>query len=137
MVRLSVVLPDTTSSSRQSSRTSHFFRIKAEEGKMTITPEQVKAGRRLLGWSRSDLGGHSGVSTTTIGKYETENIRASVLDLSVVRRALEAAGIEFTNGGEPAVKLSKAAQESGEVPHHESRAKRRGNYSRRRPTRAK
>jgi transcriptional regulator with XRE-family HTH domain len=68
---------------------------------MSLTPEQMKAARQLLGWSRSDLAGHSGVSDTTIGKYETENKRASVLDLSVVRQVLEAAGVEFTKGDQP------------------------------------
>jgi transcriptional regulator with XRE-family HTH domain len=75
---------------------------------MAVTPEQVKAGRRLIGWSQEDLGGHSGVSATTIGNYETRKERSSVLDLSAVRYALEAAGVEFTNGGEPGVKLREA-----------------------------
>ena len=62
---------------------------------MTITGEQVRAARKLLGWSRSDLAGHSGVSSTTIGNFETGRRKASVLDLSVVRRAFEAAEVEF------------------------------------------
>jgi transcriptional regulator with XRE-family HTH domain len=62
---------------------------------MTITGEQVRAARKLLGWSRSDLAGHSGVSSTTIENFETGRRKASVLDLSVVRRALEAAEVEF------------------------------------------
>ena len=33
---------------------------------MTLTSEQVKVARQLLGWSQSDLAGHVGVSTTTV-----------------------------------------------------------------------
>jgi transcriptional regulator with XRE-family HTH domain len=62
---------------------------------MTITPQQMKTGRQLLGWSRSDLGGVSGVSSTTTGNFEKGGRKASVLDLSTVRRVLEAAGVEF------------------------------------------
>jgi transcriptional regulator with XRE-family HTH domain len=66
---------------------------------MTITGEQGRAARKLLGWSRSDLAGHSGVSSTTIGDFEKGGSKASVLDLSVVRRALEAGGVEFNADG--------------------------------------
>jgi transcriptional regulator with XRE-family HTH domain len=79
---------------------------------MTITPDQCRAGRQLLGWSRSDLAGHSGVSPSTIGNYEQGKKRASVLDLSVVRYALEYAGVIFTpeNSDGPGVKLRKPAK---------------------------
>jgi transcriptional regulator with XRE-family HTH domain len=76
---------------------------------MTITPEQMKDGRLLLGWSQSSLAGHSGVSATTIGHFETGKKRASVLDLTVVRRVLEGAGVEFiAEHGGRGVKLKKA-----------------------------
>jgi transcriptional regulator with XRE-family HTH domain len=75
---------------------------------MSISPAQLKEARRLLGWSQSDLGGLSGVSATTIGYFEGGKRRPGVLDLSLVRRILESAGVEFTNGGEPGVKLSRA-----------------------------
>jgi transcriptional regulator with XRE-family HTH domain len=75
---------------------------------MTITPQQVKEGRQLLRWSRSDLGGHSGVSSTTIGNFEQGRRKASVLDLSTVRRVLEAAGVEFiAEHGATGVRLRK------------------------------
>jgi transcriptional regulator with XRE-family HTH domain len=72
---------------------------------MTITPGQVKAARKLLGWSQSELAGHAGVSASTVGYFEAGD-RRSVLDLSVVRRMLEDGGVEFVKiGRAPGVKL--------------------------------
>jgi DNA-binding XRE family transcriptional regulator len=90
----------------------------AQEIKMVITGEKVRAARRLLGWSRSELAGHSGVSSTTIGNFETGRRKASVLDLSVVRRALEAAGIEFNadNSGAPGVRIRPSSDEAAIPP---------------------
>jgi DNA-binding XRE family transcriptional regulator len=78
-------------------------------GQMSITPGQVKAARRLLGWSQADLAGHVGVSATSIWAFESGKPRSSTLDLSLFCSALEAAGVEFTAiGSAPAVRLRKA-----------------------------
>ena len=76
-----------------------------------ITPELAGAARALLGWSRSELAGHVGVSERIIGKYEN-GLRASHLNLSLLRAALESAGVEFIaeNGGGPGVRLRNAAK---------------------------
>jgi transcriptional regulator with XRE-family HTH domain len=75
---------------------------------MTITGAQVKAARHLLGWSRSDLAGHSGVSITTMAHFERGTTRASVLDLSTMRPVLETAGVEFPEEhGATGVRLRK------------------------------
>jgi DNA-binding XRE family transcriptional regulator len=64
-----------------------------------LTPERVKAARRLLGWSQSDLGGHVRVSTSSICVFELGKPKAPQLDLGLVRTALEAAGVEFVEAG--------------------------------------
>jgi transcriptional regulator with XRE-family HTH domain len=75
---------------------------------MRITPEQMKAARLLLGWSQSSLARYSSVSETTIGHFEKGKRRASDLDLTVVRRVLEAAGVEFlAEHGGRGVRLAK------------------------------
>ncbi len=77
-----------------------------------MTPDQVKAARLLLGWSMSRLGMRSGTSVHTVRIFErtgqiaklycrTEQVDA----VTAVRATLEAAGIEFTNGGGPGVRL--------------------------------
>ena len=44
------------------------------------------------------MAAESGVSASTIGKFEAAKRRPSVLDLSVAQRVLEAAGVEFVDG---------------------------------------
>jgi transcriptional regulator with XRE-family HTH domain len=51
---------------------------------MTITPEQVKAARELLGWSQADLAAQVGVSDTTISLFERGQGRLPVLNLHTV-----------------------------------------------------
>jgi predicted transcriptional regulator len=76
-----------------------------------ITPELASAARALLGWSRSHLARQARVSERIIGKYEN-GLRASHLNLGLLRSTFEAAGIEFIadSGGGPGVRLRKAAK---------------------------
>jgi transcriptional regulator with XRE-family HTH domain len=76
---------------------------------MTITADQVKAARKLLGWSQSELAGQSGVSATTIGYAEADDPRRPPTKLQAIRAALESAGVEFIaeNGGGAGVRLRK------------------------------
>jgi transcriptional regulator with XRE-family HTH domain len=75
---------------------------------MTITPDQAKDARRLLAWTQDQLAAEVRVSQATISDFERGRKQPPVLVLSTMQRALEAAGVEFTNGGEPGVKLRKA-----------------------------
>jgi hypothetical protein len=55
------------------------------------------------------LATQSGVDASHLEGFERERRRLSVLDLSVIQRALEAAGVEFIaeNGGGTGVRLRK------------------------------
>jgi transcriptional regulator with XRE-family HTH domain len=79
---------------------------------MTITGEQVKAARQILGWTQSDLGGQTGLSASTIGHFETGKRPLPVRGLSVIKGVLEGAGVEFSENGEagPGVGLRKGAK---------------------------
>jgi transcriptional regulator with XRE-family HTH domain len=101
---------------------------------MSISPDQVKTARGLLGWPVSILAGKSGLSTTTISNFEKGARRPSVLNVSTIRKVFESAGVEFV--GEAGARLRKAAEDGAEIPHHETPAKRRGNYSRPRTPRS-
>jgi hypothetical protein len=48
------------------------------------------------------------VNATTIKDYERGKRRISAIEMSVLRRVLEAAGIEFTNGDGSGVKLAES-----------------------------
>ena len=72
---------------------------------------QVKAARALLGWSQSDLARQSGISEPTIARLESAEGKLGGRGETVrrIRAALEAAGVEFTNGDQPGVRLGKTA----------------------------
>jgi transcriptional regulator with XRE-family HTH domain len=74
-----------------------------------LTSAQIRAARSLLRWSAEDLARRSLLSVATIRRAELTEDETSMTaanDLAV-RRALEAAGVEFIdeNGGGPGVRL--------------------------------
>jgi transcriptional regulator with XRE-family HTH domain len=80
-----------------------------------LTSAQIRAARSLIRWSAEDLAGRSSLSVATIRRAELTDDETSMTaanDLAV-RRALEAAGVEFIdeNGGGPGVRLRKSAKE--------------------------
>jgi transcriptional regulator with XRE-family HTH domain len=62
---------------------------------MTITGEQVKAARRLVGWSLLDLGYRARVSDTTIITFETARRLIRSENVQAIQRTLESAGVIF------------------------------------------
>ena len=78
--------------------------------KIAITPGQVRAARGLIGWSQDQLVGASGVPKRTVVRMELGEGDPQRRTLAAIRAALEAAGVVFTNGDEPGVKLRKQAE---------------------------
>ncbi|WP_316184638.1 multiprotein-bridging factor 1 family protein [Bradyrhizobium sp. SZCCHNRI1003] len=76
-----------------------------------LTSEQIRAARAMLRIEQRDLAEKSGVSLETIKRIERTPGRISAYTGTVdkLRRALENAGIEFTNGDQPGVRLTSAA----------------------------
>ena len=64
---------------------------------MAITSAQVKEARKALGWTLKTLEGKSGVTSKIIANFEADKGRLSVLQLTVLRRVIEAGGVEFTD----------------------------------------
>jgi transcriptional regulator with XRE-family HTH domain len=77
-----------------------------------LTSAQIRAARALLRWSAEDLARQSLLSVATIRRAELTEHETSMTAANdvAVRRALEAAGVEFIdgNGGGPGVRLRKA-----------------------------
>lgn len=71
---------------------------------------QWRAARALIGWSQADLATKIGASVLTIKRLESDAGSVSDDMKRRAKEALEAAGIEFTNGGQPGVRL-KANQD--------------------------
>ncbi len=77
---------------------------------MTLSKEQIRAGRALIGLSASDLAERTGLGLSTIQRMENRGTGSSTMaNVDAVQRALEAAGVEFIpeNGGGAGVRLRK------------------------------
>ena len=74
-----------------------------------ISGEQVKFARKLLGWSQMALALEAGASQRTIMRFERGESRAKGQTIFAIRRALEAAGVEFTNDTQPGARIKSAA----------------------------
>ena len=83
--------------------------------KKGIVSAQIRAARSLIRWSAEDLARQSNVSLRTIRRAELADQDTSMTSANelAIRRALEAAGVEFIdeNGGGPGVRLRKRASE--------------------------
>jgi transcriptional regulator with XRE-family HTH domain len=80
-----------------------------------LTSAQIRAARSLIRWSAEDLAGRSSLSVATIRRAELTDGETSMTaanDLAV-RRALEAAGVEFIgeNGGGVGVRFREVRRE--------------------------
>ena len=87
------------------------------ELKAAISGPQMRAARGFLCWDQRDLAMMARVPLIAVERIETEVETTSELAgaLAAIQRALEAAGVEFTNGDEPGVKL-KAKGKKGKRP---------------------
>jgi len=77
---------------------------------LTLSAEQLRAARALLGWSQTQLAEKAGLSLPTVKRVEIERgPRVSDAARLALRVALESGGVEFIseNGGGPGVRLRK------------------------------
>jgi predicted transcriptional regulator len=74
-----------------------------------ITPAQCRAARALLDWTQQDLATAAGVGKVTVRQFELGSVEPRQATLTVMKMALEAAGVEFIdeNGGGAGVRLRK------------------------------
>lgn len=73
-----------------------------------LRPQQLRAARALVGWSREDLSRESGVSTLAIKSFETRGSDPRQTTIYKWIRALEKAGVVFLDedkDGGPGVRL--------------------------------
>jgi transcriptional regulator with XRE-family HTH domain len=88
----------------------------SQDEKKALISSQIRAARALIRWTAEDLSRRSAVSLRTIRRAELAERDTSMTQANelAVRRALEAAGVEFIddNGGGPGVRLRKAHQQA-------------------------
>ena len=73
--------------------------------KTKMLSSQCRAARALLSWGQDTLIERAQVSTVTIRSFENGHTRPHRATLAQIQTALEAAGVEFTNGDAPGVRL--------------------------------
>jgi predicted transcriptional regulator len=75
--------------------------------RLKISIRQIKAARSLLDWSQERLAETSGVSIPTIRRLEAAggDLGGRADTVEKIVSTMEAAGVQFTNGNEPGVKL--------------------------------
>jgi transcriptional regulator with XRE-family HTH domain len=85
---------------------------------LVLRSELVRAARALLRWEQADLADASSVSLPTIKRLESKPgiMAAHLSTVAALRKALEAAGVEFTDGDQPGVRLRKSAPEEAKEP---------------------
>lgn len=66
--------------------------------------EQIRAARALVGWSAADLAAKSGVSYPTIQRLDATRgpVSGRHETVEALRKALEAQGVQFLEGGQVA-----------------------------------
>ncbi|WP_244538156.1 helix-turn-helix transcriptional regulator [Mesorhizobium sp. YR577] len=75
----------------------------------TISVEQCRGARAMLGWSQHELAEKANVSRTTIADFERGARIPHRNKMTAIRRTLETGGIEFIpeNGGEAGVRPAR------------------------------
>lgn len=83
---------------------------------MSFSPAQCRAARALVEISRDELANRAGVAARTISDFEGGRRAPIRSTLAAMRAALEAAGVEFTNGAAPGVRMKRADPDGGLSP---------------------
>src|SRR3954466_2431865 len=72
-----------------------------------ITPALCRAARGLLDMNQTELATGASVSKNVIVDFEKGRRNPTRNNLAAIQRVLEEAGVEFTNGDAPGVRLRK------------------------------
>jgi hypothetical protein len=75
-----------------------------------MTPAQCRAARALVDMALPELARFAIVPRAVIRDFESDVVKPKPDDLLAMRQALEGAGVEFTNGDQPGVRLRKGGK---------------------------
>lgn len=82
----------------------------------SITPEQCRAARSLLGWSQDDLAAETAISRPTIAEFERGTRTPYPANMAAIFGAFDKAGVAFIDdgaasaGGGAGVRLKRKAR---------------------------
>jgi hypothetical protein len=86
----------------------------------SLSGRQIRAARALLRWSVEQLSRQASLGLNTIKRAEAKDGSTSLTAANelAIRRTFQTAGVEFTNGDQPGLRLTKTAvvraEESGD-----------------------
>ena len=85
---------------------------------MRMTPAQCRAARGLIKWNQHELAAAAKADIAEIRDFEDERSVPAAATIDLIRRALEANGVEFIaeNGGGLGVRLKKLPGNEGLRP---------------------
>ena len=72
-----------------------------------MSPEMCRAARGWLGWTQARLAQQAKVSLSTVKDFEKRRRTPIANNRAAIQRALEEAGIEFTDNGAPGIRLKR------------------------------
>jgi hypothetical protein len=75
-----------------------------------MTPAQCRAARALTFMTQSQLALAAVVPRNVVVDFEVSSLTPKPAYLEAIREALKRAGVEFTNGGQPGVRLKAGRQ---------------------------
>lgn len=75
-----------------------------------LTAEQCLGARAMLRLTREQVSQTSKVAVATLADFEVGRRQPQPRTLAAIRAALETAGVEFTDGDEPGVKLKRTVE---------------------------
>jgi transcriptional regulator with XRE-family HTH domain len=81
-----------------------------------MKPVQLRMARAAIGWGVRELAAKAGVTANTVTRIEN-GADAKQSTIERLQHALQAAGVEFTNGDQPGVRLAKAPFEKSGMLH--------------------
>jgi transcriptional regulator with XRE-family HTH domain len=97
---------------------------------MILLPVQCRMARAALGLGVRELAEAAKVSVDTVARFERgDELKERTVD--ALQRTLEAAGVEFTNGDRPGVRLyrtvamARVASSAGKQSNHAKASRRR------------
>ncbi len=73
-----------------------------------LSAEQIRAARAMLRWEQTALAEAAGVSAETVKRLEAQDgplLAGRAATIDAIEKALIKAGIEFTNGDAPGVRM--------------------------------
>jgi transcriptional regulator with XRE-family HTH domain len=83
-------------------RDAHYLSVRIMH---MMTGAQIRAARGFLDWSVRDLGKKSKVHFNTIHAIERGKSIGKPETMAAIRKAIEKAGVQFTSGKRPGVRL--------------------------------